>query len=154
MAFEVLASGPRTLHLDPGRGPESWRGDGAAAVRFGQEIRRLQPGPWVQDQDDAGARLHDELPLAELAAFCNGTAVKELWTTFATTDDRKRLSQAGFPAPSEGVTPEGVYEVCSTVLGGLGLPLEFVGDGTTEDPDEFQRFLDACIASESDFAGV
>jgi hypothetical protein len=47
-----------------------------------------------------------------------------------------------------------VYEVCSTVLGGLGLPLEFVGDGTTEDPDEFQRFLDACIASCSDFAGV
>ena len=154
MAFEVLASGARTLYLDPGPESESWRGDAEAAQRFGHELRRLLPGANVILTLDGRPWLYEGLPLADLAAFCNGIAVKELWTSYNSPEDREEFDRLGFSPGDEAVTPELVHEAAVSSLRHLKLPFEFIGDGTTEDAGEFERFLESCKASGSSFAGV
>jgi hypothetical protein len=141
MAAQVLWSGARSLYIDPRPESGAWQGHADAAIMFGHELRSLHPAATLMLALDPRPWVLDRAPVAELAAFCDGIAVKELWTSFDHPDGRSEFAKNGWPVPAEGMTPHFLHTMAGEVLGAYDLPHRFTGDGSTADPNTFRAFL-------------
>jgi LysM repeat protein len=154
MAASVLEAGARSLWLDVEPHPGFWRGGSEAALRFGEELRRLQPNARVVLSIDPRPWHLGPAPLREFASFCNVIAPQQYWGIFNTRTNRRRFLEAGFPVPQEGVTPEFLIGVSDSLLSSFGLPLHHVGQGSSEDAAAWHRFVDTAFAGGTDFVSV
>jgi LysM repeat protein len=154
MAASVLEAGARSLWLDVEPHPGFWRGSAEAALRFGEELRRLQPDARVVLSIDPRPWHLGPAPLHEFASFSNVLAPQQYWGIFNTRTNRRRFLEAGFPVPPEGVTPEFLIGVSDSLLSSLGLPVHHVGQGSSQDPAEWDRFVETAFADGTDFVSV
>jgi hypothetical protein len=140
MAADVLDSGARALYIDPGIDDGPWEGDGSAAKAFGEEVRRLVPEAPIILTLDPRPWLMQDIPVADLAPFCNAIAVKALWNSYDSDDDHDGFFEARFSVPEEGVTPEFIYAAGWGSFASHGLPLTWLADAAA-DEQELARFL-------------
>jgi LysM repeat protein len=153
MAASVLEAGARSLWLDVEPHPGFWRGSSEAALRFGEELRRLQPEARLVLSIDPRP-WHLGAPLREFASFCNVMAPQQYWGIFNTRTNRRRFFEYGFPVPPEGVTPEFLIGVSESLLAEFGLPLHHVGQSSSQDATEWDRFVDSAFAGGTDFVSA
>jgi hypothetical protein len=142
MAAHVLSGGARSLYIDPSPESGSWHGNAEAAITFGHELRSLHPEATLMLALDPRPWVLERVPVAELAALCDGISVKELWTTFDHPDGHSEFAENGWPVRAGGITPQFLHAMATEVLGAYDLPLRFAGDGSTADPETFRAFLD------------
>jgi LysM repeat protein len=154
LAAAVLLSGARSIFLDVEPHAGFWSGTPADATAFGQELRRLVPDGEVVLSIDARPWLRDAIPLQQFLPFINAIAPQHYWRTFDTQANYDKYRQAGFPAPVEGITPEFLLATTLAVYGEFGLPIHHTGQGATDDPNEWNRFMDAAYALDADFLSV
>ena len=154
LAAAVLLSGARSIFLDVEPHAGFWRGTPADAVAFGRELRRLVPNGKVVLSIDARPWLKDAIPLQEFVSFANSIAPQHYWHTFDTQANYDKYSRAGFPVPPGGITPEFLLATTHTVYSDVPLPLHHTGQGSTDDPGEWGRFMDGAYALNADFLSV
>ncbi|MPZ50174.1 MAG: LysM peptidoglycan-binding domain-containing protein [Dehalococcoidia bacterium] len=154
MAAEVLEAGARSIFLDVEPYAGFWRGSPADAEAFGKELRRLQPNGRVVLSIDSRPWTLERLPLKEFTAFSDEIAPQNYWRTFNTPANHTRFAETGFPVGSDGVTPEFLLKVSSSVLAKFGLPIIQVGQGATPDSDEFRRFIDGAYNEGANYVTV
>jgi LysM repeat protein len=123
-------------------------------VKFGQELRRLVPDKEVHLSVDARPWLRDAIPLKEFGGFINSIAPQQYWKTFDTPANYEKYAAAGFAVPREGLTPEFLLSVTHAVYGNLGMPIHHTGQGSTTDPNEWRRFIDAAYALGNDYVSI
>jgi LysM repeat protein len=154
MAAAVLLSGARSIFLDVEPHGGFWRGTGADATAFGKELRRLVPDGEVVLSIDARPWLKYEIPLKEFMPFINAIAPQHYWHTFDTQANYDKYRDAGYPVGPEGVTPEFLLGTTYAAYADIPLPVHHTGQGATDDPDEWRRFIDAAYALNADFLSV
>jgi LysM repeat protein len=154
MAASVLEAGARSLWLDVEPHPGFWRSNPEAALRFGEELRRLQPNARVVLSIDPRPWHLGPAPLGEFASFSNLIAPQQYWGMFNTRTNRRRFLEAGFPVPSEGVTPEFLIGVSDSLLAAFGLPVHHVGQDSSQDATEWDSFVETAFAGGTDFVSV
>jgi LysM repeat protein len=154
MAAAVLLSGARSLFLDVEPHSGFWRGTPQDALKFGEELRRLVPDKEVHLSIDARPWLRDAIPFTQFGTFVNSIAPQQYWKTFDTPANYEKYAAAGHPVPPEGLTPEFLLSVTHAVFGNIGLPIHHTGQGSTTDPVEWQRFIDAAFALGNEYVSV
>jgi LysM repeat protein len=154
MAAAVLLSGARSIFLDVEPHGGFWRGKPADATAFGTELRRLVPDAEVVLSIDARPWLKNAIPLKEFMPFVNAIAPQHYWRTFDTQANYDKYREAGFPVPSEGITPEFLLATTLAAYGDVQLPIHHTGQGSTESPVEWARFINAAYAMNADFLSV
>ncbi len=154
MAAAVLLSGARSIFLDVEPHAGFWRGTPADATAFGQELRRLVPDGEVVLSIDARPWLKNAIPLKEFLPFINAIAPQHYWRTFDTQANYDKYRQAGYPVGPEGVTPEFLLGTTYAAYSDIPLPVHHTGQGATDDPDEWRRFIDAAYALNADYLSV
>ncbi len=142
LCSEVLDSGARSLifDLEPQSGLNYWQADGHAAIRFGRELRRLQPNALLGVAPDARPWQLDVVPIAEFASFSNEILPQTYWQTFDSPANRRYISERGFHVGPEGVTPELILDVTAESLRPYRLPIRPIGQGSASGP-EWERFI-------------
>jgi LysM repeat protein len=146
MAADVLNSGARSLWLDLEPHDGFWRGTPGDAMTFGNELRRLAPNGFVVTSMDPRPWVMDRTPMAEFAAFSNVLAPQQYWRTFDTQANYDRFAQSGMPVPGGRITPEFLNDVSQITLGRFGRAISPVGQGATDDPGEWHRFMSHAYA--------
>ena len=154
MAASVLLSGARSLFLDVEPHAGFWRGTPADAVTFGRELRRLVPDGEVVLSIDARPWLKNSIPLQEFLPFVNAIAPQHYWHTFDNQANYDRYRQAGYPVGPEGITPEFLLGTTFAAYSDIALPVHHTGQGSTEEPDEWRRFIEAAYALNADFLSI
>jgi hypothetical protein len=147
MAAAVLAAGARSLYLDLEPWTGYWQGTPEAAVAFGRELRRLQPGAEIVLAVEPRPWALDDLPLAEFIAFSDAIAPLVYWDSFNTDLNVKAFTAAGFPTGPAGITPEFLLDVSAALFEEYGLPIRPVGQGASVSTDAWKRFLDTATAA-------
>lgn len=139
---QVLDNGARSMifDLEPPEGNLYWQADSAAAVTFGQEMRRLQPNAHLGVAPDARPWQIPAVPLAEFSAFCDEILPQTYWQTFNSPTNRRFISERGYHVGPEGVTPELILDVTRDALAPFGLPVRPIGQGAASGP-EWERFV-------------
>jgi LysM domain len=140
MAASVLASGARSLFIDLEPYSGYWQGSPEAALAYGAELRRLQPGAAIITAIDPRPWAFDGIPLKEFASFSNALAPLVYWDTFDTPATKDGYARAGFPPPSGEMTPEFLLDTSAKVLAPYGLPVRPVGQGASN-AGEWSRFI-------------
>jgi hypothetical protein len=92
MAADVLSAGARSLFIDLEPHSGFWVGTPADAIRFGNELRRLQPDGWVVTSVDPRPWALERTPVAEFAAFSNEFAPQNYWRTFDSPANHRRYA--------------------------------------------------------------
>jgi len=151
MAAGVALSGARSVYLDIEPHAGFWQGSAADAQAYGAELRRLAPDANIVLSIDPRPWVIKETPIKEFAAFSNAIAPQNYWRTFDTKANYEKFEKSGYPVPAEGITPEFLLAVGQSQLTGYGLPLIEVGQGDTNDPKEWERFIDAAYVTGVDF---
>jgi LysM repeat protein len=151
MAAGVALSGARSVYLDVEPHAGFWQGTPADAAAYGAELRRLAPEANIVLSIDPRPWVIKTTPVKEFAAFSNAIAPQNYWRTFNTQANYDRFNSSGYPVPPEGVSPEFLLSVGQSQLTGYGLPLIEVGQGNTDDPTEWERFIDAAYTTGVDF---
>jgi LysM repeat protein len=151
MAAGVALSGARSVYLDVEPHSGFWQGSAADAAAYGAELRRLAPEANIVLSIDPRPWVIKTTPVKEFAQFSNAIAPQNYWRTFDTQANYDKFVASGYPVPPEGVTPEFLLSVGQSQLTGYGLPLIEVGQGNTDDPGEWERFIDAAYATGVDF---
>lgn len=154
MAAAVLLSGARSIFLDVEPHAGFWRGTPEGATRFGEELRRLVPGGEVVLSIDARPWLKNAIPLKEFLPYINAIAPQHYWRTFDNQANYDKFRDAGFPVGPEGITPEFLLGTTYAAYQDIPLPVHHTGQGATDDPDEWRRFIDAAYALDADFLSV
>jgi LysM repeat protein len=154
MAASVLEAGARSLWLDVEPHSGFWRGSAEDAFAFGEELRRLQPRAHLVLSVDPRPWHLGQAPIHEFASFCNVIAPQQYWGIFNPRTNRRRFLEAGFTVPPEGVTPEFLIGVSDSLLPEFGLPVHHVGQGSSQDPAEWDRFVETAFAGGTDFVSV
>jgi len=139
MAAQVLASGSRGIFLDIEPWQGYWRGTPAAAVTFGQELRRLAPNGIVIATVEPRPWVVPNIPMAEFAAFSDAIAPMVYWESFKSNGPY--FAAAGYPPPPEGVTPEFILDVGNALFDRYNLPIMPIGQGASLDMSLWNRFL-------------
>jgi len=142
MCAQVIAAGARsvTVDLEPHAG--FWQGTPQAALAFGREFRRQQPGAILYVSLDPRPWVISRVPLAEFASFAQGFDPQIYWETFNSSDNVRRFESSGFPPGKEGITPEFLLNVSRSLLGRYGHPIQPTGQGASRDTTAWTRFLD------------
>lgn len=151
MAAGVALSGARSVFLDIEPHSGFWQGSAADAETYGAELRRLAPDANIVLSIDPRPWVIDTTPVKEFAAFSNAIAPQNYWKTFNTKANYDKFKASGYQVPPGGVTPEFLLAVGQSQLKGFGLPLIEVGQGDTDDPGEWQRFIDAAYVTGVDY---
>lgn len=148
MCSDVLNSGARSLYLDlepPDGGGNYWQGTWEDALRFGEELRRLQPHAWVTVAPDVRPWQGGHVPLAEFASFSNAIAPQAYWATFDGPTNRRYFSEHGYFVGPEGVTPELIVDVSIGTFQHFGRPIQPIGQGASPG-HMWHRFVTAANA--------
>jgi len=154
LAAAVLLSGARSIFLDVEPHAGFWRGTPADATRFGQELRRLVPNGEVVLSIDARPWLKNAIPLQEFLPYINAIAPQHYWLTFDNQANYDKYRQAGYPVGPEGITPEFLLGTTYAAYSDIPLAVHHTGQGATENPDEWRRFIEAAYALNADFLSV
>ena len=154
MVAGVALSGARSVFLDVEPHAGFWQGTKADAVTYGNEIRRLAPEANIVLSIDPRPWVIETTPVKEFAAFSNAIAPQNYWRTFDTKANYDKFKASGYEVPTEGLTPEFLLAVGQSQLTGFGLPLIEVGQGDTNDAEEWKRFIDAAYVTGVDYVTV
>jgi hypothetical protein len=143
MCAQVVGSGARsvTVDLEPHAG--FWQGTPEAALTFGQELRKRQPGATLYASIDPRPWVLARVPLKEFASFSQGFAPQIYWETFNSSDNAQRFEASGFPLGASGITPEFLLEVSRRVLQGYGPMVHAVGQGASTNLTAWSHFVGA-----------
>ncbi len=150
----VLAAGARSVVLDLEAHAGFWRGDSAAALSFGRELRALQPSAWVSVSVDPRPWEIDRIPLAEFASFASEIAPQVYWRAFQSASNVRKFAQAGYAPGAEGVTARFVLDTSLDRLRPFGLPLHPIGDGQSGAEEGWGEFIDGAFASDAEAVSV
>jgi hypothetical protein len=147
MCNEVLNAGARSIFLDlePKEGNNYWQGTPDSALRFGEELRWLNPNANILTAPDARPWQMAAVPLSEFLSFSNAVAPQSYWVTFNSPTNLKYLRQHGYPVGPEGFTPELMVDVSIGTFQYFGLPVYPIGQGAAP-PDHWHRFVAAANA--------
>jgi len=152
MAAAVLAAGARSIFLDLEPWHGYWQGTAEAASVFGQELRRLQPNGVVVTAIEPRPWALEKIPMAEFASFSDALAPLIYWETFNTPPNIEAYRASGWPPGPDGITPEFLLDVSTSLLQPYNLPIHPVGQGASPDMNAWARFLDD--ASQSGMSDV
>ena len=143
MCAQVIAAGARsvTVDLEPHSG--FWEGTTQAALTFGRELRKRQPEATLYVSLDPRPWVINRVPLAEFASFSQGFVPQIYWETFNSPDNVRRFESSGFPPGTEGITPEFLLNVSSSLLGRYGHPIQPAAQGASRNTTAWTRFLSA-----------
>jgi len=143
MCAQVIAAGARsvTVDLEPHAG--FWQGTPQAALAFGREFRKRQPGATLYVSLDPRPWVLSKVPLAEFASFTQGFAPQIYWETFNSSDNVSRFESSGYPPGKEGITPEFLLNVSLSLLGRYKHPIQPTGQGASRNTTAWTRFLSA-----------
>jgi hypothetical protein len=97
MAADVLANGARSLTLDLEGSAGFWIGTPAAAVAFGEELRKRTPFGRVDISIDARPWRINLVPMNEFVVFTDGIAPQLYWDTFDSQDNLAGYAGSGYP---------------------------------------------------------
>lgn len=139
MAADVLAAGARSLTLDLEGSSGFWVGNADAALRFGDELRRLTPFGRVDISIDARPWRVNLVPMSEFVTFTDAIAPQLYWDTFDTGSNIEGYRGAGYPPPV-GMSPEFLLEATAAILAPYKRPVLPVGQGAAADPATWPRF--------------
>jgi hypothetical protein len=143
MCAQVVAAGARSLTVDLEPHEGFWQGTPEAALAFGREFRRQQPGATLYVSLDPRPWVLSNVPLAEFASLAQGFVPQIYWETFNSSDNVVRFESSGFPPGKEGITPEFLLNVSRSLLGRYGRPIQPAGQGASRDTAAWNRFLNA-----------
>ncbi|HWO72754.1 MAG TPA: twin-arginine translocation signal domain-containing protein, partial [Dehalococcoidia bacterium] len=151
----VIEAGAQSVYLDlePGDGTNFWTGSRDAALRFGEELRRLQPKAHIVVAPDARPWQAAKVPLDEFVAFSDEIAPQAYWRTFDTPANHTRMAQHGYPVGPAGVTPELIVNMTVDIFSRFGKPVSPIGQGNAP-AEEWQRFLGMLIQRQGVKASV
>ncbi len=151
---DVLAAGARSVVLDLEAHSGFWRGDAAAALTFGRELRALQPSAWVSVSIDPRPWEIDRIPLMEFASFASEISPQVYWRSFRSAGNVLKFTLAGYPPGSEGVTARFVLDTALDRLRPFGLPVHPIGEGQALADEGWGEFIDGAFASEAEAVSV
>lgn len=143
MCTQVVGSGARTMMVDLEPHAGFWQAAPEAALTFGREFRKHQPGATLYVSVDPRPWAITRVPLKEFASFSQGFAPQIYWETFNSPDNLRRFESSGFPPGAGGITPEFLLEVSRRVLGSYGPMVQAVGQGASTNLAAWSRFLGA-----------
>lgn len=151
---DVLAAGARSVVLDLEAHSGFWRGDSAAALAFGRELRALQPSAWVSVSIDPRPWEIDRIPLTEFASFASEISPQVYWRSFQTASNVRKFTAAGYTPGEDGVTAGFVLDTALDRLRPFGLPLHPIGDGQSGADEGWGEFIDGAFASDAEAVSV
>jgi len=154
MAADVLDAGAHSIFLDLEPHSGFWKGTNEDALRFGEELRRLQPSAFVSTSVDARPWELSKIPMAEFAQFTNAVAPQVYWSIFDTEANLRQYREAGDDPGDEGMTPRFAMNSAARHLEEYGLPIHPIGDGTVDDNDQWTEFIDEAFASKAETLSV
>ena len=134
MAADVLANGARSLTLDLEGSAGFWVGSPAAAVAFGEELRKRTPFGRVDISIDARPWRINLVPMNEFVVFTDGIAPQLYWDTFDSQDNLDGYAGSGFPAGSDGMSPEFLINTTAELLAPYKRDIVPAGQGAPADP--------------------
>jgi hypothetical protein len=140
MAADVLASGARSLTLDLEGSAGFWAGTPAAAVAFGEELRKRSPFGRVDIGIDPRPWRINLVPMNEFVVFTDGIAPQLYWDTFDSQDNLDGYAGSGYPAGSDGMSPEFLIRTTAKLLAPYKREIIPVGQGAAVDASTWPRF--------------
>ena len=140
MAADVLANGARSLTLDLEGSAGFWAGTPAAAVAFGEELRKLTPFGRVDISIDARPWRINLVPMNEFVLFTDGIAPQLYWDTFDSGDNLAGYAGSGYPAGASGMTPEFLINTTAKLLEPYKREIIPAGQGSSPDSTSWARF--------------
>ncbi len=147
MAADVLANGARSLTLDLEGSAGFWVGTPAAAVAFGEELRKRTPFGRVDISIDARPWRINLVPMNEFVVFTDGIAPQLYWDTFDSSDNLAGYAGSGYPAP-DGMSPEFLINATAKLLAPYKRLVIPAGQGAAVDPATWPRFNYAAWGAE------
>ena len=153
-AAEVLDAGAQSIFLDLEPHSGFWTGTTEDALRYGEELRRLQPSAFVGTSVDARPWELPNIPLAEFAQFTDAVAPQVYWSAFDTPANLRKYREAGDDPGDEGMTPRFAMNSAARHLEEFGLPIHPIGDGTVDDSDQWAEFIEEAFASQAEALSV
>ena len=154
MAAQTLDAGAQSVFLDLEPHAGFWKGTTEDALRFGEELRRLQPSAFVGTSIDARPWEIPKIPLAEFAQFTDAVAPQVYWSAFDTEGNLRKYREAGDDPGDEGMTPRFAMNSAARHLEQFGLPIHPIGDGTVDDNDQWSEFIEEAFASQAEALSV
>ncbi len=153
-ASQVLSAGARSVILDLEAHAGFWRGTDDDAVRFGDELRRLQPSAFVATSIDSRPWEVPRIPMAEFAQFTDAIAPQVYWATFNNSGNITKYKLAGDDPGEEGITPRFALQSAIRAVDEFALPVHPIGDGTVAGGDEWADFIDEAFLSRAEALSV
>ncbi|MEE8337216.1 MAG: LysM peptidoglycan-binding domain-containing protein [Dehalococcoidia bacterium] len=150
----VLAAGARSISLDVEPHAGFWRGDAAAAVAFGRELRLLQPSAWVSVSIDPRPWEIGRIPLGEFSNFASEISPQIYWNAFQTLPNVIKFAAAGYAPGEAGVTPRFVLDAALDGLAPFGLPVHPIGEGEVAAANGWGEFIDHAFANAAESVSV
>ena len=154
MAAETLDAGAQSVFLDLEPHSGFWKGTNEDALRFGEELRRLQPTAFVSTSVDARPWELPNIPMAEFAQFTDAVAPQVYWSAFDTPANLRKYTEAGDDPGDEGMTPRFAMNSAARHLEQFGLPIHPIGDGTVDDNGQWSEFIEEAFASKAEALSV
>lgn len=142
MCSQVIDAGIENLYLDLEKpdGSNFWQGTNEDAVRFGAELRRLQPRASILVAPDARPWQIEHVPMMEFAQFCDAIAPQSYWKLFNTPTNHKYMEKYGYRPGPEGITPEFMLDATVDTFARFQRKVLPIGDGEASAP-EWARFM-------------
>jgi len=144
---QVIGAGARSLIVDLEAHAGFWRGTNDDASRYGEELRRREPNAVITTSVDARPWEVPRIPLAEFAEFSNAIAPQVYWGAFNNSGNIAKYRKAGDDPGEDGVTARFALQSAIRAVGGFGLPVNPIGDGTVAGGTEWNDFIDESFAS-------
>ena len=154
MAAEALDAGAQSIFLDLEPHSGFWTGTTEDALRFGEELRRLQPSAFVGTSVDARPWELPKIPMAEFAQFTDAVAPQVYWSAFDTPANLRKYRESGDDPGEEGMTARFAMNSAARHLEQFGLPIHPIGDGTVADNDQWTEFIEEAFASQAEALSV
>jgi LysM repeat protein len=154
MAAQALDAGAQSIFLDVEPHSGFWRGTTEDALRFGEELRSLQPSAFVGTSIDARPWEIPKIPLTEFAQFTDALAPQVYWGAFDTEGNLRKYREAGDDPGEEGMTPRFAMNSAARHLEQFGLPIHPIGDGTVDDGEQWNEFVQEAFASQAEALSV
>lgn len=140
MAAECINAGARSLILDLEGGSGFWHGSVADALLYGQRLRELVGPARIDISIDPRPWRINLVPMNEFVSFTDGIWPQLYWDTFNSSGNYVGYTNAGFPVPEHGITPEFLLETNWTITSPYNRWIVPVGQGSAVDTGTWPRF--------------
>ena len=154
MCAEVLAAGARSITVDLEPYAGFWQATPREAMVFGDTLRRLQPAAWVVVSVDPRPWQMDRIPLKEFSSFSDEFAPQIYWDQLSSPENHQAFARNGITPGPEGITPRFLLDAAMGGLRQYGLPIQPIGQGSTDKPGAWKEFLDHAFTLEAEAVSV